>query len=121
MLIFGREIKFMRTVAATCKIADLCPDGDLKNATSLFEGSYQKSQNTAAKFISYLSEGYEDYMKFSETNYEPHPLTLDEALSLPDDLFNEAFSEALKAYTGEKPTVETAPERGKKKAAVKSA
>lgn len=120
MQIFGKEIGFLRTVAANCKIADMCPDGDISNASELFEGSYQKSQNMAAKFISYMNEGYEMYRKFSEAGYEAKVITPEELLYLPDDLFQQAFEEALKAYSGEKPTIETVPEKGKKKATVKS-
>lgn len=120
MQLFGREIKFMRTVASNCEIADMCPDGDINKAGTLFEGSYQRSQNTAAKFICIMNKGYEMNRHFSEPDYEPKPLTADEVLYLPDDVFNALFTEALEAYSGEKATIETA-ESGKKKAVKKSA
>lgn len=121
MIIYGHEVKFLRTVAGNCKIGDLCPDGDMSKAGMLFEGSYQKSQNTAAKFISILAEGYELNKKFSDPGYEPFILTPEMILNLPDDEFEKAFDEALAAYSGEKPTIETEPIKTKKKAVPKSA
>lgn len=120
MIIHGREVKFLRTIAANCKIADLCPDGDVTKIEALFEGSYQKSQNTAAKFIAYLSEGYEMNRKYSETGYVPQPVTAEELLYLSEAEFSRAFDEAIDAYVGEKPTIETAPSKSKKKAEAKS-
>lgn len=121
MDVFGREIGFLRTVAANCKIADMCPDGDISKGKSLFDGPYQKSQNTAAKFISYMNEGYEMKKKFEDPGYAPQVITPEEAMYLPDEMFDQLFLEALEAYSGEKITVETAPEKGKKKAVTKSA
>lgn len=115
MKIFGREIAFKRTVQATIKIADMCENGDAKNIETLFEGTYQTSQKQAAKFIVALNEGFETFKAFEDKAYTPNPLTLDEALALPDEDFDELFSEAIKAYTGETTTVKTVPAKGKKK------
>lgn len=120
MIIFGREIHFLRTVQATCDIADMCKDHKIENAATLFEGSYQDSQRAAAQFMAIMSKGYEDYKAFQEPGYDPHPLRPDEAMSLPDDIFSELFVEAIKEYGGEKPTIETQPVKGKKKAVNKS-
>lgn len=117
MKINGRDVSFLRTVMANCKIAEICPDGDIANARMLFEGNYQDSQRTAAKFMAIMSEGYEQSKRFREAGYEPHPLTEEEALNMTEDDFSEAFGEAIKAYTGEKPTVETEAPKGKKKQA----
>lgn len=118
MEIHGREVNFLRTVEANCKIADICPDGDINKATQLFSGSYQKVQKTTAKFMAILSEGYEKRKNFNDKTYEPNPLTAEEALCLTDEEFNAAFVEAFRAYNGEKPTVETEVKKtakGKKK------
>lgn len=115
MKINGREVKFLRTVFANCKIADMCKDGDIANANQLFEGNYQTSQRSAARFMAAMSEGYEVNQKFKEVGYDPRPLAEEEALSLTEEEFSECFSEALSAYLGEKPTVETEPAKGKKK------
>ncbi len=120
MVINGREIKFLRTVLANCKIADICKDGDLKNAGELFEGKYQDSQKTTAKFIAIMSEGYEMNRKFVEPGYEPRPLTAEEALNLTEEDFGKCFLEAVDAYSGEKPTVESEPIKSKKKAVTRS-
>lgn len=120
MRVYGREVGFLRTVAATCKIADLCKDGDIANAATLFDGNYQTSQDTAAKFMAIMSEGYENHRKFEEAGYEPRPLTDEEFINLSEDEFSECFKEAIMAYTGEKPTVETEAPKGKKKETTKS-
>lgn len=120
MVINGREIRFLRTVLATCKIAEICKDGNIENAGTLFEGRYQDSQKTTAKFIAIMSEGYEMNKKFEEPGYEPRPLTAEEALNLTEKDFDKCFREAVEAYTGEKITVQSEPVKGKKKAAAKS-
>ena len=51
--------------------------------------------------------------------YFTTPLSEEEALALPGDVFNELFIEAVKAYTGEKPTVETEPVKKTAEVAVK--
>ena len=109
MNIYGREVKFLRTVEATIKIADMCPDSDIEKANQLFDGSYQVSQQTAATFMAVLSEGYENNKAFADPEYKPHPLTEREALSLQSEKFSELFGEAIQAYVGEKVTVETEP------------
>ena len=120
MKINGREVKFMRTVAATCRIAETCEDGDIKNVNKLFDGNDQTSQKACAQFMEIMSEGFEENRKFKEAGYEPRPLTLEEALSLTEEEFSACFLEAVEAYSGEKPTVETEPIKSKKKATSKS-
>lgn len=115
MKVYGREINFLRTVEATIKIADMCPDSDIANADKLFDGTYQVSQKTAASFMAILSKAYEDHKSFEDPGYEQNPLTEREALSLESNEFDALFVEAVKAYTGEKPTVETEPPKDKKK------
>lgn len=107
MQINGREVKFLRTVWANCRVADMCPAADIKNIKEIFKGSYQHAQMSEAKFMAIMSEAYEQNRKFNEPGYEPRPLTTDEALNLTDEEFGKAFVEALEAYSGEKPTVET--------------
>ena len=114
MEINGREVKFCRTVYANCKIADICENGDIKNVGKLFDGGYRHSQTSAAKFIAFLNEGYEQKMKFAEPGYKPNPLSEEEVLSLDEIDFAQIFDEAVEAWTGEKPTIETAPVPGKK-------
>ena len=114
MKVYGREINFLRSVEATIKIADLCPDKDIENVDKLFDGTYQVSQTTAAAFMAIMSEGFENRKLFEEPGYQPRPLGEKEALSLSTEEFNELFGEAVKAYAGEKPTVETEVKKTKK-------
>ena len=115
MIINGREIKFLRTVKANCMIADMCKDGEIKNLGILFDGGYRKSQETTAKFMAALSEGYETNKAFQDPEYKPHPLSVDEALCLEDDVFADLFLEAVDVFGLEKATVETAEEPKSKK------
>lgn len=114
MKVYGREINFLRTVEATIKIADLCPDNDIDNIGKLFDGTYQVSQSTSAEFMAIMSECYENRKAFEEPGYQARPLGAKEALSLTTEEFNELFGEAVKAYAGEKPTVETEVKKTKK-------
>ena len=116
MKVNGREIRFMRTVKANCILADHAPDGDITRYTDIWEsGDYKRSQEASAVFISALSDGYESYKAFSEPGYKPHPMTYDEALSLPDETFTALFMESLEAFREDgKVTVETEADPGKK-------
>lgn len=116
MIINGRDIRFRRTVKATCEIADICPQGDISKIDELFAGKYQSSQINSAKFMAILSQGYEMSQKFADPDYKPNPLTEEEVMYLSEEDFNSLFSLAVSAWLGEKPTVETKPQKGKKKA-----
>lgn len=118
MLINGREIRFLRTISANCKVADMCPERDASKIGALFSGGYQDQQKTCAEFIAALSDGYEQNMKFKDQGYKPNPITAEEALSLEEADFSALFEEAFKVWRGEKPTIETEPVKGKKKAKV---
>lgn len=120
MKIHGREVGFLRTVGATCKFAEACPDGDINKAGEIFSGNYTSSQLLAAKFIVYQNEGYEQDRKYSDAKYEPNPLTVDEVLSLTEEDFTALFQEALDTWLDEKATVETEAPKGKKKATTRS-
>lgn len=113
MIIHGREVKFLRTVGATCKIADLCPGQELSNIAKLFDGSSVSKYENWSKIITYLSEGYEMAQKFDDLNYVPNPITLEEIMSVTQAEFDQLVSEASAAYMGEVPTVEV--EEPKKK------
>lgn len=107
MKVYGRDVFFKRTIQANCEIVDTLCNGDADQIENMFNGAYVKSQKAAATFISILSEGYEKAQKFNDPDYEPHPITVDEALSLDEDDFSQLFNEALTAWSGEKITVET--------------
>lgn len=115
MEIHGREIKFRRTVLGNCKIAEMSPKKDINRFDELLNSDYATSQQAAAKFMAALSEGHEMNQRFENPDYEMHPLTTEEALLLDGDVFNDLFTEALAAFAGDTPTVETEPvkEKGK--------
>lgn len=113
MFIHGREVKFLRTVGATCKIADICPGQEIKNIGELFDGNTTNKYENWSKIIVYLSEGYEQAQKFDDPSYVPNPLTMEEMMAITQPEFDQLVVEASSAYRGEMPTVET--EEPKKK------
>ena len=113
MLIKGREIKFLRTVGAACEIADICPNGDLKNVGKLFEGTSKTRITNMAHIIHFLNQGYEEAKAFDEEGYVPKPITVKELMTLDEDTFNELFVEATGAFYADKQTVEVEPEKKK--------
>lgn len=118
MEIHGREVTFKRTVWADCELNKLS-DGSVKRLEESLESDYVTSQLTSAKIIAVLSRASEMARKYEEPGYEPKPLTEEEALSLTGEEFSQAFREALKAWTGEKPTIEAVPKKTGKKTAQK--
>lgn len=107
MKIRGREIGFLRTVKTACDIADICPDKSLNNFAMLFNGSMADINRNGAKLIHFMNEGYEMNRHFDDPTYEPKPITVEEVLYLDDDTYQQLFNEMMKAFTGDKQTVET--------------
>lgn len=119
MKIHGREITFKRTVWADCELNKYV-NGSMEKLEELLQADYVTSQLTSAQIIEILSKAAEMAKKYDDPNYEPNPLTTDEALTLTGEEFRQAFSEALKAWSGEQPTVIAVPKKtGKKTAAQK--
>lgn len=115
MIIRGREIKFLRTVLATCKIADLCPDGQISKIGALFGGTDSKVARNEAEFIRALNEGYEMSLHFDDPSHEVKVISIDEIMSLTNDDFSALFAEAVGAFQGEEQTVEVEEKKSKKK------
>ena len=114
MIINNKEIKFLRTVSATCDIADLCEDGSLENYTKLFEGPQSQVIKAKAKIIVALNNGYEINKALEDSEYKASPITVEQVLALTSDDFIALFDEAFDAlfYSEEaKPTVETEPSK----------
>lgn len=117
MEIRGREIKFLRTVGASCELAELCPDGELNRISELFKVTRTADMvKVMAALILALNKGYEEAKAFDEEGYTPRPLGKNELMLLSDEQFNQLFAEATSAYYGEKPTVEVEPPKKNKKA-----
>lgn len=115
MIIRGREIKFLRTVLATCEIADLCPDGKISKIGAIFNGTDAKVTRNEAEMIHALNKGYETNKKFEDPEHEVNVISIDEILSLTNDQFNQLFAEAVAAFQSEIPTVEVEDKKTKKK------
>lgn len=98
MEIGGREYAFKLTAGAAMDISDKCPGKDLKNFTSLLDGSAGPTLEGRAAFICALSRGAEELRAFEEPGYKPAPLT-PELLRIVDlAVFSEALEEAVAAF-----------------------
>lgn len=107
MEIHGREIKFKRTVKATCDIYKLAPDGDLSKLDAMLEsGDYSKMADVMIGFVVAMSKGYEASMAFEDLDYHPNPITEEEIMLLTTDELEELFKGSIAEWLGEKPTVE---------------
>lgn len=108
MQIYGREVHFKRTVGANFEIAQLSPDHDPTKLSEVLRSSdFLMSMDVGAKFICALNKGYIQSQKFAEGGCDEKPLTYEELMTLDDRELIELLSEATKAYTGEKPEIET--------------
>lgn len=114
MEIHGREIKFRRTVGATCRIAEACPDGDIQRASEMMAPeNLSKSQKFAAEFIAALNEGYENSKRFENKDYVPNPLTVEEIMCLDQDVFTNLMETAFAEFNEVKRTVEAEPKKNR--------
>lgn len=109
MEIFGREIRFLRTVGATCEIEQVCPGKDISRFGELFdEKTFSGQMLPMASFLAAMSKGYEDYHAITEPGYKGRPLTKEEALVLDDQTFIALVQEAAAAFRSDAETTVTA-------------
>lgn len=113
MQVYGREIKFRRTVGATCDIADLCPDKDIANLGDVMNGGSTRDQFRAmCGFVAALNKGYEDAAQFEDKSYVKRPLTFDELSTLSPEELSALFVEAMETFNADaETTVETEKKR----------
>lgn len=122
MEIYGRKIRFRRTVAATCEIADLCPDGDIAKIDAMLKGTTRQVFHFQAAFIAALSKGYEDAAQFEDRDHVKQPISVDELSTLSLDEFAELFGEAAAVFADDgKTTVDAKPAKKKEAEAGASA
>lgn len=117
MKVFGKDVKFRRTVGATCKIAEACPDGDIQRIGEMVDANnLAKSQKFIAIFICAMNEGYEKTKAISDPTYTPNPVTFDEIMCLDQDELTTLIDEAMATFNTVNTTVEAVPKknRGKK-------
>ena len=109
MKIYGREIRFRRTVGATCDIADLCPDKDISRIGEVMNGGTTRSQfRFIYNFIMALNKGYEDAEQFKNKDHVKQVITFEELSTLDTDEAMALFKEAMEVFNGDgKTTVET--------------
>lgn len=107
MKIRGREIGFLRTVKTACDIAKICPDGTLNTFANLFSGDLTTVNESGAKIIHFMNEGYEMNKHFDDPSYKPNIISVEEIMYLDDDTYAKLFMEMMEAFTGDAVTVET--------------
>ena len=117
MIIHGREYHFLLTVGTTKALAKLCPENNIANIGLIFEGKdTDKMIDTIAALAAIMSEGYEMRQKYTVKDYEPHPLTKDEVLTLTIQELEELQNEVMDEIgVGMKTDVEAEPEKIKGK------
>lgn len=117
MLIHGREIHFLLTVGATRKIARLCPDNDIQNISLIFEAKdTDKMIDVLATLSQAMSEGYESQKKYLDPSYEPHPLTIEEVMTLTIQELTSLQEELMKEIgVGMEVEIKAEPLKNKKK------
>lgn len=116
MIVHGREIKFKLTIGAQQRIAAMCQDGDIKKLDDITKsGDVVAGIAAVVETIAALSEGHERARQYEQPEYEPHPLTVDEILTLERDEIIELQQEAWRALKiGSKQKIKA--EAAKKKA-----
>lgn len=119
MVVHGREVTFFRSVWADCEM-NTWANGDTSKIDQFLRADYVTSQTACAKIMAILSEGSEQAKKYEDPEYVKRPLTEAEALTLSAVDFSALFNEAMKAWVGEKPTIEAVPvKKTAKKAEIK--
>lgn len=119
MKVNGREVGFLKTVEAACRIGEICPDKNVNNVGVLFKNFQSTTEELTAMayFIECMSNGYESAKEFQAQlegkEYTPRPVTIAEVMTLDEDTMSTLWTEAVMAFLGEKPTVEV--EEPKKK------
>lgn len=119
MEIYGKEIKFFRSVGATCEIAEICPDKDINKMMDLFNKDYPSKVLLMATTVSAMNKGYEMHeaieAKHRGESYKATWLSVEECESLDSDTLMELFTEAIDSVNGGgKQSVKAKPKAGKK-------
>lgn len=115
MIIFGKKYNFKLTVGAYEEIAELCPDHDIKNIGNILAETHTKSYTEFMAQMAVIMNKW--YIKHQEFNGEDpgEQFTIDIIKVMPIDVLPRLISEILTEFNnGQKPTVETEPEKNAK-------
>lgn len=99
MKIRGKDVRFLRTVKATCEIASLCPNKEIERIGELFDGDLPTSLETGAKIIHFLNEGYEMNRHFDDPSYVPNVISVEEILYLNEKDYTRLMQSALSSMS----------------------
>lgn len=110
----GREVGFRRSVLATTKIAEACPNHDIGKLGDMLGADIVTGMETAITFVCALSEAWELHRKREEPGYTPNPITREELLDVTEDVLMDLVNEGAKVYVDDgKTTVEAEAPKGK--------
>ena len=110
----GRDVGFRRSILATTKIAEACPNHDISKLGDALGGDIVTGMETAIAFVCALSEAWELHRKREEPGYIPNPVTREELLDETEDVLMALVMEGVKVYQDDgKTTVETEAPKGK--------
>lgn len=116
MKLLGREVGFLRTVEAVCRVVEEMDGGDAeKGISAIFSKDYMEAQKASVQFIVIMSAGYELRKHVEDPGYIMRPITREEVNAMTEKEMTAALLEAVKAWNGEQPTIETEPAKKKEK------
>lgn len=114
MLINGKNVQFLKTVKVNFDLKKICPNESMDRLGELFDTdlvSIDEVYKNSMEVIKILNAGWEDYLHHQNKEYKQNYITDEDMLYLADDEFSALFNEALEAYQGKKPTIETEPKK----------
>ena len=110
----GREVGFRRSILATTKIAEACPNHDISKLGDALGGDIVTGMETAIAFVCALSEAWELHRKREEPGYIPNPVTREELLDETEETLIALVTEGVQVYMNDgKTTVEAEAPKGK--------
>ena len=112
----GKKIGFKRTTGAMRDIVKLCPGGDVKRLTEIFnEENLGASLDGGVQFLCILNKWYEKALAFEDPGYTPDPVPEDFFMMLDMDDFINLINEAMAQFAeDDKTTVQAEPIKDKK-------
>lgn len=116
MRLLGREVGFLRTVDAVCRVVEEMDGGDAeKGISAIFSKDFMEAQQASMKFICIMSAGHEARKHVEDPGYIMRPITPEEVRVMTEQEMTDALFAAVSAWNGEKPTIETEPAKKKAK------
>jgi len=110
----GREVGFRRSVLATTKIAEVCPNRDISKLGDLLGADIVTAIDAAVAFVCALSEAYELHRKREDPAYIPNPVTKEELMDEDEETLMALVMAGVEVFHADgKVTVEAEAPKGK--------